>query len=269
MIAKSSRLVVASHNTGKVREIAELLKGFGVSVVGAGELGLPEPDETGATFAENARLKAEASCLASHLPALSDDSGLCVDALRGQPGIYSARWAGEQKDFRLAMKRVEQELKSAGAENRRAHFVCALALAQPDAKTEIFEGRVDGTLAFPPRGNKGFGYDPIFVAAGEQRTFGEMESQEKHAISHRARAFAKLAASGVLPKRWASPSAYTCIGLTARRNALIAISIRMSEAKSRKRAGPRRFRASSAPWPNCRVRGQESKACFSAAARRR
>lgn len=184
------RLVIASHNPGKVREIAALLAPFGCEVLSAAALDLPEPEETEDSFAGNARLKAEAAAKASGLPALADDSGLCVSGLGGAPGIYSARWAGPKKDFSLAMARVEREL----GENfdRRAWFVCALALAVPGEETRIFEGRVDGTLVFPPRGSHGFGYDPIFLAAGETLTFGEMDPAKKHAMSHRARAFEKL-----------------------------------------------------------------------------
>ena len=191
--------MVASHNPGKVREIAELLSRFDIKVVGAAAMGLAEPEETGATFADNARLKAEAAAKASDLPSLADDSGLCVAALGNAPGIHSARWAGPKKDFSAAMRRVEKELKEEGADNARAYFVCALALAAPGKPTEIFEGRVDGSLVFPPRGDKGFGYDPIFVADGEKLTFGEMESEKKHAISHRARAFAKFTQAFRLP----------------------------------------------------------------------
>ena len=187
------KLVLASHNAGKVREIAELLSHSGVKVVGAAELNLPEPEETGATFAENAKLKAEAAAKASGLPALADDSGLCAVALDGAPGIHSARWAGPEKNFAIAMQRVEKELKEKGASDARAYFICALALAIPGQATEIFEGRVDGRLTFPPRGDNGFGYDPIFAADGETLTFGEMEPAKKHAISHRARAFEKFA----------------------------------------------------------------------------
>lgn len=196
-----TRLVVASHNPGKVHEIAELLSGCGIAAMGAEELHLPEPEETGATFAENAALKAQAAAAASGLPALADDSGLCVVALDGAPGIHSSRWAGPNKDFRRAMARVERELKESGAQDMRAYFVCALALAMPGAKPEIFEGRVDGALVFPPRGDRGFGYDPIFVAQGERLTFGEMEPARKHRISHRARAFAKLVRALKLPAR--------------------------------------------------------------------
>jgi XTP/dITP diphosphohydrolase len=188
-----SRLVIASHNPGKVREIAELLSLFDVKVVGAAALGLAEPEEKGMTFAANATLKAEAAAKASGLPALADDSGLCVVALDGAPGIHSARWAGAAKDFAAAMRRVESELRDRHVSEPRAYFICALALAVPNERTHVFEGRVDGHLTFPPRGDKGFGYDPIFVADGEVLTFGEMEPVKKHAMSHRARAFEKLA----------------------------------------------------------------------------
>ena len=191
-LAAGERLVIASHNAGKVREIAELVGPHGVSVVAAGALGLPEPEETGATFAENAILKAEAAAAASGLPALADDSGLVVSALDGAPGIHSARWAGSTRDFAAAMRRVEDAL--AGKDDRRAHFVCALALAWPGGATHVFEGRVDGTLVWPPRGDKGFGYDPTFLPDGGPQTFGEMEPDAKHAISHRAAAFRAFAA---------------------------------------------------------------------------
>jgi XTP/dITP diphosphohydrolase len=185
-----NRLVLASHNAGKVREIADLLAPFGIDVVSAGELGLPEPEETGATFEANAELKARAAADASGLPALADDSGLAVEALGGDPGIYSARWAGPAKDFALAMEKVEQAL--AGKDDRRARFVCALSLAWPDGHIETFYGQVDGTLVWPPRGGLGFGYDPMFLPDGDERTFGEMPYEEKQAMSHRAAAFAKL-----------------------------------------------------------------------------
>jgi XTP/dITP diphosphohydrolase len=184
------RLVIASHNKGKVREIAALLAPFGVEIVAAPDLGLPEPIETGASFRENAEIKARAAAKASGSPALADDSGLVVPALDGAPGIWSARWAGPARDFRIAMERVEREL--AGKTDRRAHFVCALALAWPDGHCESFEGRVDGTLVWPPRGSRGFGYDPIFLPDGHAETFGEMAPEKKHAISHRADAFRKL-----------------------------------------------------------------------------
>ncbi len=188
-----TRLVLASHNAGKLREIADLLRPFQVEVVNAGALGLPEPVETGETFVENAELKARAAATASGMVALSDDSGLCVVALDNAPGIYSARWAGPNKDFAAAMQRVEREL--AGKPDRRAMFVAVLALAWPDGHVEIFRGEVRGTLVFPPRGARGFGYDPIFVPEGGKETFGEMAPAAKHAISHRARAFAKLVAA--------------------------------------------------------------------------
>ncbi len=184
------RLVIASHNPGKVREIAELLEPCGVAVLSAGEAGVPEPEETGESFAENAALKALNAARESGLPALADDSGLSVRALGGQPGIYSARWAGPEKDFALAMRKVHEALGD--SDDRRAAFVCALCLAWPDGHTETFEGRVEGTLVWPPRGTRGFGYDPIFVPEGRDITFGEMDPAEKHRISHRAHAFEKL-----------------------------------------------------------------------------
>jgi XTP/dITP diphosphohydrolase len=186
------RLVIASHNPGKIEEIAALLAPFAVAVVSAGSLGIPEPDETGDTFEANAALKARGAAEASGLPALADDSGLAVPALGGAPGIYSARWAGAAKDFRAAMERVNREL---GDRDRRAAFVAVLALAWPDARdvhVELFRGEVQGNLVWPPRGDRGFGYDPMFVPAGGTLTFGEMDSAEKHKISHRAHAFAKL-----------------------------------------------------------------------------
>jgi XTP/dITP diphosphohydrolase len=189
---EGGRLVVASHNPGKVREIGDLLRPFGFKAVSAGELGLPEPEETGTTFPENAELKARAAALAARLPALADDSGLVVPALGGAPGVYSARWAGPEKDFRVAMERVQRELGD--SPDRRACFICALAMAWPDGHVESFEGRVDGTLVWPPRGSRGFGYDPMFLPEGGTLTFGEMEPDAKHQISHRARAFAQLTA---------------------------------------------------------------------------
>jgi XTP/dITP diphosphohydrolase len=188
-------LVIASHNRGKVAEIADLLAPLGFAVKSAGDLGLPEPEETEDSFAGNAALKARAAAEASGLAALADDSGLCVAALAGAPGIYSARWARPAKDFRVAMARIERELNAKGATDRAAKFVCALALALPGDGTEIFEGVVEGSLVFPPRGTNGFGYDPIFIADGMDITFGEMEPAAKHAISHRARAFEKLLAA--------------------------------------------------------------------------
>jgi XTP/dITP diphosphohydrolase len=189
-------LVIATHNPGKLREIAELVAPFGVNIVSATELGLPEPEETGETFAANAALKAHAAAEGSGHPALADDSGLAVAALGGAPGIHSARWAGSEKDFAAAMARVERELveaaRTGGARDRRAAFVCALCLAYPDGREQVFEGRIEGHLTWPPRGERGFGYDPMFLAEGHEITFGEMEPAEKHKISHRARAFAKL-----------------------------------------------------------------------------
>ena len=198
----SGRIVAATHNAGKLREIQELLSLYEVDAVGAGSLGLNEPEETGLTFIDNAVLKATAAARASGEAALADDSGLCVAALGGAPGVHSARWAGEGRDFAGAMARIERELLSARAPRPwRAHFISALALAWPDGRTDVFEGRVDGELVFPPRGAKGFGYDPIFRPNGHSRTFGEMSAEEKHglpsdgslALSHRARAFQKLA----------------------------------------------------------------------------
>ena len=187
------KLVLATHNPGKVVEIAALLEPFGVEVVSAGELGLPEPEETEDTFEGNARLKAHAAARAANLPALSDDSGLAVSGLDGAPGIYSARWAGPGKDFGAAMARVETELGD--NPDRSAHFVCALTLAWPDGHDETFVGKVHGTLTFPPRGEHGFGYDPIFVAKGHAGTFGEIDPAQKHAMSHRADAFSQLVAA--------------------------------------------------------------------------
>jgi len=190
------KLVIASHNEGKVREIGELLAPYGIETVSAKKLGLPEPEETGTTFVANAELKAQAAADLSGLPALADDSGLCVEALGGEPGIFSARWAGENRDFNEAMRRVEAAIAASGpAPSRDAHFVCALALAWPDGHIEWFEGRVDGTLVWPPRGNKGFGYDAMFLPNVGDETFGEIEPAAKHAISHRADAFRQLVAA--------------------------------------------------------------------------
>jgi XTP/dITP diphosphohydrolase len=192
------KLVIASHNEGKVREIGELLAPYGIETVSAKALGLPEPEETGTTFVANAELKARAAADLSGLPALADDSGLCVDALGGEPGIFSARWAETDRgrDFAEAMRRVEAAIAASGpAPSRDAHFVCALALAWPDGHVEWFEGRVDGTLVWPPRGNRGFGYDAMFLPAGGDQTFGEIEPAAKHAISHRADAFRQLVAA--------------------------------------------------------------------------
>jgi XTP/dITP diphosphohydrolase len=197
----AGRLVIATHNAGKLREFDELLRPYDLTLVGATALGLEEPEETGSTFRDNALLKARAAARASGLVALADDSGICVEALDGAPGIYSARWAGPTKDFGAAMARVESELKARAAPPPwRAAFVSVLALAWPDGADEAFEGRVDGILVFPPRGTAGFGYDPIFLPDGHDRTFGEMSSEEKHgipddgslALSHRARAFQRL-----------------------------------------------------------------------------
>jgi XTP/dITP diphosphohydrolase len=199
----SGRLVIATHNPGKLAEMRELLAPYGVDAISAGELNLPEPDETGMSFRDNARVKAAAAAKAAGLPAFADDSGLAVDALGGAPGIYSARWAAPDKNFRRAMETIEQKLREAGAttpERRKAQFVSALCLVWPDGHVEDFEARVDGTLVWPPRGDKGFGYDPMFLPDGHARTFGEMDSEEKHGLpprgkglSHRARAFVKLA----------------------------------------------------------------------------
>ena len=189
-----ARLVAATHNPGKAREIAELLDGR-FDLVAAGDLGLPEPEETDTTFAGNALIKARAAADASGLIALADDSGLSVAALDGAPGVHSARWAGPDKDFSVAMTKVEERLDAAGAEDRSAWFTCALAVAWPNGPAVVVEGRIDGTLSFPPRGERGFGYDPIFTPDGGAQTFGEMAPSEKDAISHRARAFAKLKAA--------------------------------------------------------------------------
>ncbi len=187
------RLVVASHNAGKVREIEALLAAWPLRIESAARLGLPEPEETGASFVENAELKARAAASAADAPALADDSGLVVPALGGAPGIRSARWAGPARDFGTAMAKLERAL--AGAIEPAAHFVCALSLAWPDSHCETFEGVVRGHLTFPPRGRRGFGYDPIFIPAGRALTFGEMDPTEKHRISHRAEAFALLTAA--------------------------------------------------------------------------
>src|SRR5215475_12889362 len=197
------KLVIATHNPGKLAEMRDLLAPYRIEAVSAGELGLAEPEETGKTFAANARIKAEAAAKASGIAAFADDSGLAVDALDGEPGIHSARWAGPDKDFGMAMNRIQTLLIERGArtpEQRRAHFVAALCLAWPDGHIEEFEGRVDGVAVWPPRGDKGFGYDPLFRPDGFERTFGEMNAEEKHGLppqgqglSHRARAFIKLA----------------------------------------------------------------------------
>ena len=186
-----NKLVIASHNAGKVGEVADLLEPWKIECVSAEVLGLPKPEETGATFVDNAIIKAQAAASQTRLPALADDSGLAVSALGGAPGIFSARWAGPKHDFTAAMARVASAL--AEHEDRTAQFVCALALAWPDGKLKVFEGEVSGALVWPPRGDNGFGYDPMFVADGMRETFGELDPKIKHANSHRARAFAKLA----------------------------------------------------------------------------
>lgn len=197
---EGAKIVVATHNKGKLAEIRDLLAPYGYQAVSAGELDLPEPEETGATFEANAAIKALAAAIASGLPALADDSGLCVAGLGGQPGIHSARWAGEDKDFGRAMQSIETLLQAGGTGDRRAHFVAALCLAWPDGHAETVRGEVHGTLVWPPRGQMGFGYDPMFLPEGETRTFGEMSAEEKHGLkpgesglSHRARAFSAFA----------------------------------------------------------------------------
>jgi XTP/dITP diphosphohydrolase len=199
----SGRLVIATHNPGKLAEMRELLMPYGIDAISAGELGLAEPEETGMTFRDNARIKAEAAAKASGLPAFADDSGLAVDALGGAPGIHSARWAGPDRDFGRAMNDIDQKLRALGAttpERRKAHFISALCVAWPDGHAEEFEASIGGSLVWPPRGDMGFGYDPMFLPDGHTRTFGEMPSEEKHGLpprgkglSHRARAFLKLA----------------------------------------------------------------------------
>ena len=183
-------LLIATHNPGKASEISDLLRPYVGSFYTASDLGLDEPEETGATFIENAEIKARAAANASGKIALADDSGLAVNALGGEPGIYSARWAGPNKDFHAAMQKIHEQLE--GAEDRSAYFVCALTLAWPNGHTESFEGRVNGEIIWPPRGEKGFGYDPFFVPEGYNLTFAEMDPEEKHAISHRADSFKKL-----------------------------------------------------------------------------
>jgi XTP/dITP diphosphohydrolase len=206
----TGKLVIATHNPGKLAEMRELLGPHGVVAVSAGELGLSEPEETGDSFRANARIKAAAAAKAAQLPAFADDSGIVVDALDGAPGIFSARWAGPTKDFTVAMTRIERLLQERGAttpEQRKAHFVSALCVAWPDGHLEEVEARADGTLVWPPRGTAGFGYDPMFMPDGFQRTFGEMTSIEKHGLpplglglSHRARAFVKLAEICLAPR---------------------------------------------------------------------
>jgi XTP/dITP diphosphohydrolase len=192
---RGSRLVVATHNRGKFREIGDFLRPHGVEVVSAAVLGLPEPEETAETFTGNAAIKADAAARASGFPALADDSGLAVAVLDGAPGVHSARWAGPEKDFSRAMRNLEEKLEAKAAtteEARRAEFVCVLCLGWPDGAHDLFEGRVAGTLAWPPRGDRGFGYDPMFVPDGHVLTFGEMDPADKHRMSHRARAFDKF-----------------------------------------------------------------------------
>ncbi len=196
-MSRIEKLVIATHNPGKLREIQELLAPLGINCVGAAELGLPEPEEIGNTFVDNADLKAREAADLSGLPALADDSGLAVDALHGLPGIFSARWAEDEagnRDFNRAMDRVWREIEAAGEDaGHDAHFACALSLAWPDdGQVQSFEGRVDGTLTWPPRGDRGFGYDPMFVPVGYDQTFGEIDPEVKHRISHRADAFRKL-----------------------------------------------------------------------------
>ena len=195
---RPGKLVIASHNAGKVREITALLGPYGVEPVSAAELDLPEPEETGTTFMANAELKARAAADLSGLPALADDSGLCVEALGGDPGVFTANWAETPtgRDWNLAMRKVEDALAAKGPDaSRDAHFTCVLALAWPDGHVQWFEGRADGTLTWPPRGTVGFGYDPVFMPLGRDRTFAELDPVDKHAISHRADAFAKLVAA--------------------------------------------------------------------------
>ena len=196
-IKPSNKLIIASHNQGKVTEIRDLLEPLDLELISAASLNLPEPEETACTFAGNARLKAEAATRATGFPAFADDSGLSVDALDGEPGIYSARWAGEGKDFSMAMEKINAALSEVDSKleikaSRSASFFCALALSWPDNKAEIFEGSINGTLCWPPRGGNGFGYDPIFIPTGYDETFGELDQKLKHSISHRAKAFAKF-----------------------------------------------------------------------------
>ncbi|WP_088348279.1 MULTISPECIES: RdgB/HAM1 family non-canonical purine NTP pyrophosphatase [Rhodomicrobium] len=200
-LTQGDKLVIASHNKGKVVEFRDLLAPMRIALVSSGELGLPEPEETGDSFAANALLKAEATATASGLPSLADDSGIEIEALDGAPGIYSARWAGESRDFGAAMRRVEEQLRNIGALTPapRANFACVLCFATPDGESQYFEGKVFGHLTFPPRGENGFGYDPIFVPDGHLLTFGQMAAEDKHRISHRAIAFEAFA-KGLLPR---------------------------------------------------------------------
>ncbi|HWU02140.1 MAG TPA: RdgB/HAM1 family non-canonical purine NTP pyrophosphatase [Novosphingobium sp.] len=203
MTRLSGKLVIATHNAGKLREIQALLAPYGVDCVSAGDLGLPEPEETGTSFVENALIKARAAAQAANLPALADDSGLCVDALGGRPGVYTADWAERQwfegekgRDWFMAMGKVEGLLCEQGADvDRSCHFACVLAIAWPDGNEAVYEGRAHGMLTWPPRGTMGFGYDPVFVPVGDTRTFAQLDPAEKHAISHRADAFARLVAA--------------------------------------------------------------------------
>lgn len=192
---KPGRIVAATHNAGKVRELKALLEPLGFEVVSAGDLGLEEPKETEFTFRGNALIKAHAAAKSAGLPALADDSGLSVDALGGQPGVFTADWAGVPRDFYKAMEKVEAALSDIGAQDRSAQFNCCLAVAWPDGHEEVFEGIVHGHLVWPPRGQRGFGFDPVFVADGDSETFGEIDPEAKHAKSHRADAFAKLKAA--------------------------------------------------------------------------
>lgn len=192
-LTAGTRLVVATHNKGKLAEMADLLRPFGLDCVSAGSLGVVEPDETGTTFEANAELKARHTAKATNLPALADDSGMCADGLDGDPGVYTANWAGPKRDFARAMRMVEAALD--GSANRRARFVSVLTIAWPDGHVETFRGEVEGTLVWPPRGNRGFGYDPMFQPEGHAITFGEMDPALKHTISHRAVAFAKFKAA--------------------------------------------------------------------------
>lgn len=201
-LKRGDSLLIATHNPGKLREIAQLLEPYGVNAVSAGQLGLPEPEEMETTFAGNARLKAELAARASGLPALADDSGLEVELLGGEPGVYSARWAGPAKDFARAMQTVADRIAAVQGwkgTGPRANFTSVLCVAWPDGANAVFEGRVHGTLVWPPRGERGFGYDPMFLADGETLTFGEMDPDAKHAISHRARAFARFVAACLTP----------------------------------------------------------------------
>lgn len=206
-LRRGDQLVLATHNDGKLREFRELLEPFGLEVISAGELGLPEPEETGTTFVENARIKAHAAAQGAGIVALADDSGLCVDAIGGRPGVYTANWAGPGRDFSVGMRRVEDALQAAGATSpaeRRGRFVATLCLADPAGGDMLFEGIAEGTLVWPPRGDIGFGFDPVFMPEGHDRTFGEMSSAEKHSwapgkvgLSHRARAFAHFVEAAI------------------------------------------------------------------------